>query len=468
MAKWLEVKATSEAYEDEMRLQRADGEYRWFLIRIAPLLDEQGNLLKRYGVAIDIEERKRAEEEIHRHAARMEARAEISQALAKVGLDVRTVLDTIARYTAEVIGDKCVIRLLSSDEKRFNLAAFHHPKPETLALMKSLYPGTPIAASHKWAGHVLQTRQPLLIPIVNQEQLREITQPEYLPFVEQVGMHSILVLPLCVDGRVIGSLALSRDHPEHPYTSDDQVFLQDLADRAALTIQNAQLFEQVQNAHQRLQSLSRSLLEVQENERRHIARELHDEIGQVLTGIKLSLERSAREPPDCVKSSVSQALGLVTELVGRVRDLSLELRPPMLDDLGLLSALTWQFGRYTSQFEIRVNFKHSRLDEQRFAPDIETAAYRIVQEALTNVARHAGVGKVDVDIQADESRIRIRIRDEGVGFDAHTLSACSTGGLSGMRERASMLGGQLDVESAPGAGTLLRAELPLRMTVDNH
>jgi signal transduction histidine kinase len=235
-----------------------------------------------------------------------------------------------------------------------------------------------------------------------------------------------------------------------------------------LTIQNAQLFEQVQNAHQRLQSLSRSLLEVQETERRHIARELHDEIGQVLTGIKLSLERSAREPPDCVKSSVSQALGLVTELVGRVRDLSLELRPPMLDDLGLLSALRWQLGRYTSQFEIRVNFKHSRLDEQRFAPDIETAAYRIVQEALTNVARHAGVGKVDVDIQADESRIRIRIRDEGIGFDAHTLSASSTGGLSGMRERASMLGGQLDVESAPGAGTLLRAELPLRMTVDNH
>ena len=457
-----------QGFEVEYRVVRPDGSIRWICDRGFPIEDKSGRCYRVAGIAEDITEGKRAEEETRRHATRMEARAEISQALAEVGLDVRTVLDTIARYTAEVIGDKCVIRLLSSDEKRFNLAAFHHPKPETLALMKSLYPGTPIAASHKWAGHVLRTRQPLLIPIVNQEQLRQITQPEYLPFVEQVGMHSILILPLCVDGRVIGSLALSRDHPEHPYTSDDQVFLQDLADRAALTIQNAQLFEQVQNAHQRLQSLSRSLLEVQETERRHIARELHDEIGQVLTGIKLSLERSAREPPDCVKSSVSQALGLVTELVGRVRDLSLELRPPMLDDLGLLSALKWQFGRYTSQFEIRVNFKHGRLDQQRFASDIETAAYRIVQEALTNVARHAGVGEVDVDIKADESRIRIRIRDEGVGFDAHTLSACSTGGLSGMRERASMLGGQFDVESAPGAGTLLRAELPLRMIVDNH
>jgi GAF domain-containing protein len=199
------------------------------------------------------------------------------------------VLDTIARYAAEVIGDACVIRLLSSDEQWFESAAVHHRRSETMALMKSLHTGTPIAANHEWFGHVLRTRQPLLIPIVNQEQLRQIAPPEYLPFVEQVGMHSILILPLCGEGRVIGTLGLTRDQPGHPYTTDDQVFLQDLADRAALTIQNAQLFEQVQSAHQRLQSLSRSLLEVQETERRHIARELHDEIGQVLTGIKFSL-----------------------------------------------------------------------------------------------------------------------------------------------------------------------------------
>jgi signal transduction histidine kinase len=429
-----------------------------------PIRDATGNFYRVAGIAEDITERKRAEEEIRRHAARMEARAEISQTLAKVGLDVRTALDTIARYTAEVIGDVCVIRLLSSDRQWFNSAAFYHPKPETLALMKSLHTGTPIAANHGWLGQVLQTRQPLLIPIVTKEQLRQIISPEYLPFVEQVGMHSILILPLCVEGRVIGTLNLSRDQPEHPYTSDDQMFLQDLADRAALTIQNALLFEQVQSAHQRLQSLSRSLLEVQETERRYIARELHDEVGQVLTGIKLSLERSAYEPPDRAKISVSHALALTTELVGRVHDLSSELRPPMLDDFGLLSALKWLFGRYTSQFAIGVNFKHSRLEEQRFAPDIETAGYRIVQEALTNVARHAGVGAVDVDIQADENRVRIRVRDEGVGFDAHSQSASSTGGLSGMRERAIMLGGWLDVDSVPGAGTLLTAELPLSMS----
>jgi signal transduction histidine kinase len=106
-----------------------------------------------------------------------------------------------------------------------------------------------------------------------------------------------------------------------------------------------------------------------------------------------------------------------------------------------------------------VHFRHSGLEQQRFAPNIETAVYRIVQEALTNVARHAQVGQVDVEIEVDESRISIWIRDEGVGFDTHNVSESSTGGLSGMRERAIMLRGRLDVESAPGAGTLLTAEL---------
>jgi PAS domain S-box-containing protein len=226
----------------------------------------------------------------------------------------------------------------------------------------------------------------------------------------------------------------------------------------------AQDITERKQAELNLQALSRRLLEVQENERRHIARELHDEIGQVLTGIKLALERSARGTPDRVKSEVAQALGLTNELIARVRDLSLELRPAMLDDLGLLSALTWYFERYASQFKIEANFQHAGLEGRRFEPDIETAAYRIVQEALTNVARHAGVDKVEVDIRADESALAIRVEDLGAGFDPH-CSSLITGGLSGMRERAILLGGRLQVKSSPGHGTSLTAELPLKRTV---
>jgi PAS domain S-box-containing protein len=220
--------------------------------------------------------------------------------------------------------------------------------------------------------------------------------------------------------------------------------------------------EELRASREELRALAGYLQAAREEERRGIARELHDEIGQILTGIKLSLERAARQPPARVKADLKQALALTNELIARVRDLSLELRPAMLDDLGLLSALIWHFERYSSQFKIKVNFSHAGLDERRLRPEIETAAYRIVQEALTNVARHAGVDEIEVAIRADESMITIRIRDRGAGFDPDALAAWATGGLSGMRERAILLAGRFQVESSPGGGTLLTAELPLK------
>jgi len=200
---------------------------------------------------------------------------------------------------------------------------------------------------------------------------------------------------------------------------------------------------------------------VREEERSRIARELHDEIGQALTGIKLVLERSIREQSASVQANLTQALVVANELIGRVRDLSLELRPAMLDDLGLLAALRWHFERYTSQVNIKVDFNQAGLERRRFQPEIETAAYRIVQEALTNVARHAKVERAEVNIRADDSMLRIEVRDAGIGFPSGSVITSNTGGLSGMRERATMLGGQVIVDSAPGGGTLLTAELPL-------
>jgi signal transduction histidine kinase len=223
--------------------------------------------------------------------------------------------------------------------------------------------------------------------------------------------------------------------------------------------------EELRRSQKQLRSLAAYLQSVREEERSRIARELHDEIGQALTGIKFSLERTKGQEAANVELGVVQALGVVNDLIGRVRDLSLELRPAMLDDFGLLAALRWHFNRYTSQVNIKVDFKHTGLEARRFAPEIETAAYRIVQEALTNVARHAGTDIVELGVRADENTLRIRVKDLGVGFDPVSVSARFTGGLSGMRERAIMLGGQLNIESAPGAGTLLVAELPLRRQV---
>ena len=211
---------------------------------------------------------------------------------------------------------------------------------------------------------------------------------------------------------------------------------------------------------ERLKILSRRLIEVQEVERRSIARELHDEIGQVLTGLKLSLEMCARLPADDVGASLGQAKMLVNELMARARKMSLDLRPGMLDDLGLLPTLLWHIENYTAQTRVRVTFKNSGLEGRRFAPEVETAAYRIVQEALTNVARHAGADEATVRVWTVNHTLTIHIEDQGRGFDPKSAFAASnTSGLAGMRERAILLGGQLTVESRVGSGTHLVAEL---------
>ena len=211
---------------------------------------------------------------------------------------------------------------------------------------------------------------------------------------------------------------------------------------------------------QRLQSLSLHLLEVQEQERRRLSRELHDEIGQSLTGLRLTLERGERLGETGLREAVGEARRLLCDLTGQVRDLSLNLRPSMLDDFGLLPALLWLFQRYTDRTGVRVAFHHEGL-ERRFSPDGETAAYRIVQEALTNVARHAGVESAEVRISLDRTTLRLQISDQGAGFSARPefagLVSC---GLSGMKQRAALRGGRLTIATAPGEGTRLTAEWP--------
>ncbi|HZW03759.1 MAG TPA: sensor histidine kinase, partial [Anaerolineaceae bacterium] len=226
----------------------------------------------------------------------------------------------------------------------------------------------------------------------------------------------------------------------------------------------AELFEQVQAGQQSLQRLSRQLVEVQEVERHRIALELHDEIGQMLTGLKLLLDSGRTQPADQQAERLGQSLDLVNELIGRVRQISLELRPAMLDDFGLLPALIWQFDRYTAQTGVQVDFQHSGIQARRFPPPVETAAYRVVQEALTNAARHSGAREVSVRIWSHDSTLGLQMQDFGRGFDAETALAQGTStGLFGMRERVALLDGEFEIEAAPGEGTCLTVSFPIEL-----
>jgi signal transduction histidine kinase len=226
---------------------------------------------------------------------------------------------------------------------------------------------------------------------------------------------------------------------------------------------HADLELRVEERTAELRKLSQRLVQVQEAERRNIAHELHDEVGQVLTGLKLILEMSSRLPAEAAKAQLPDAQALVNDLMNKVRNLSLALRPPMLDDLGLLHALLWHFDRYTTQTNIRVRFVHPGLEAgQRFTQELEIAVYRIVQEALTNVARYAHVSDVDVRVAADAEGLDVEIKDRGKGFDVDSvLAAASSIGLTGMRERARLLGGKFSIVSKRGAGTTVTADLPL-------
>lgn len=211
------------------------------------------------------------------------------------------------------------------------------------------------------------------------------------------------------------------------------------------------------------QRLGERLFDAQESERRALARELHDHVGQELTALKMLLSLAQRDPA-ASEHVLKEAGELVDELVWRVRGLSLDLRPTVLDDLGLRAALEAYFERYSARTDIRVRFEHGGL-ETRLPHRVETTAYRIIQEALTNVTRHSRSRHAFVRAVTGGTMLVVQVEDHGGGFDVETALASGTSsGLSGMRERAELLGGHLTIESAPGQGTVVTGWLPVTRT----
>ena len=217
-----------------------------------------------------------------------------------------------------------------------------------------------------------------------------------------------------------------------------------------------------------LQKLSAELMNAQEAERKRISQELHDELGQALTAMRINLAALEKEAlPNLSRASqakLTETGRLVDETLDHVRELSHALRPTMLDELGLVPTLRWYVTRYAERLGIRVEFEAIGL-EDRPAVEIETALYRIVQEALTNIARHAQARQVHLRLACQESRLMALIEDDGIGFDAHKWMAADTAssgaGLFGMRERVARCGGTFTIQSRPGRGTRLFVELPL-------
>jgi signal transduction histidine kinase len=211
----------------------------------------------------------------------------------------------------------------------------------------------------------------------------------------------------------------------------------------------------------RLQALSTRLLTIQEDERHAIARELHDQVGQLLTGLRFRLEASRTEP-----AALDEALMINDELLRTVRALTLQLRPRMLDDLGLAPALEWHVAEFKKQTGITVELDLA-MPPQRVRAALATTVFRMVQEALTNVARHSEATSAMVTVAADEHSLHVEISDRGRGFDpAAALAKHHSVGLSGLMERVKLVGGTLELFSKVGEGTRIHAEFPISETIE--
>jgi PAS domain S-box-containing protein len=240
--------------------------------------------------------------------------------------------------------------------------------------------------------------------------------------------------------------------------------LTDITDRKLAEAERDRLVDEARAANLRLGTLSRRVLTAQEAERRRLAVELHDELGQVLTAVKINLEslaRSAELSP--APARLEEAIGSVELALRRVRDLALDLRPSVLDDLGLPAALRWYVDRFARDTAVEVRVSIDAVPD--LEPEIATACFRIAQEALTNVARHARARQVWLDLHLLGDGLELRVRDDGVGFDAaaarHRASLGASMGLLGMQERVSLVGGTFEIRRSAEGGTEIRAHFPL-------
>jgi PAS domain S-box-containing protein len=220
-------------------------------------------------------------------------------------------------------------------------------------------------------------------------------------------------------------------------------------------------------AHEAARSYSRRLIEAQEAERRRISIELHDQVGQILTAVKMNLHALQKtcEAPDMLKS-IQENLSAIDEAVDQVRGLSVDLRPLLLDDFGLVVAVRWYLDRQGKNTGLTAQFiSMSLTEDDRFPAALETACFRIVQEGVTNVMRHASAQQVTIRLERTGSDLILLIADDGTGFDVKAVRSAGSGpatlGLRGMEERAQAVGGTLTVDSAPGLGTQICASFPV-------
>ena len=421
MKKWLADMAAGEPSQDEMRMRRADGEYRWFLVRTAPLRDEQGDVVKWYGVSVDIEDRKRAEE-----------------ALRSSERDQRYIAEQLERERARLVEAQEMAKIGSWEAELQSLSVI-------------------------WSGQthrIFETDPSSFHP----------TRPKFLEFIhpeDRVKVDAAFVAsldrhsPSTVEYRIVmpdGRVKILEERWQAFHDEEGKPI------RVAGTCRD--ITERVR-VEEELRRLSGQLLRLQDEERRRIARELHDSTGQDLVALATNLTQLHAFIPSSgrkLRKLASQCQALADQCIQEVRTLSYLLHPPMLDEAGLEDAIRHYAGGFTERTGIEVELEISpRLE--RMKPHVELALFRVFQESLTNIQRHSGSPQAKIRIERDPGKITLEISDKGSGISGYLRRRNGKMpfelgvGIPSMHERVALIGGQLDIESGR-SGTTVRVTIP--------
>ena len=435
----------------ELTLPGASGDRR-FDCRLVPETGPAGDVPSVLSVARDVTERWLALEDERRARINAEALREATVALTR-SLDRESVLTTLLDRLRQMVPfDRASVMLLEEASRVSVRAIFDGDRvvPVAPEERSELDP-----AAHPILQRILSTGTAMLIPDLH-------AHPEWSLPADRASEASWLGVPLFARGDVAGLFSLSKR--EAGYFNDSHVGLAEaMSSQASVAVENAILFEQMQASTLRLKTLSRRLVEAQESERRQVARELHDEAGQALTSLRFGLrllEREIDEGGD-VGARVAELVQRTDAVIDGLHRLAAHLRPASLEHLGLEIALRQHSRSVESECGLAVHFKARGFTGERLPTEVETALYRIAQEAMTNVARHARATRMDLFLDRRGDRVLVMVEDDGVGFEPDRVQRGEHFGLLGMRERVEALGGTMTLESAPGAGVTLVVEVNL-------
>jgi len=444
----------------EVRARRKSGERLDLIVSAVPV-DTAGQEPAAVTAVSDVTERDRLLQS--ESAARGQAEAALARlralqaitdpALVHLGLD-DLLRELLARLREALGADRAGLSLVDDEHRTLYTRAVDGMPLEAVA-------GVRVPLGKGVTGRIAAEGRPLIVHDMGAVDLSGVEgapPPGVLPEVR-----SVAGAPLHLGGKVIGVVTVASGKPAQ-FTEDQLTLLLLVADRVAPAIERSRLVETVRAGEERLKVLSRRLMMAQEEERRRLAIELHDELGQVLTAVKITLDSTEDSAlPASVTARLKAATEGVDQAMQRVRDLALDLRPSVLDDLGLPAALRWYADRFAKNTQVEVHVSIDAVPD--LEPEVETACFRVTQEALTNVARHARARQVWLDLHLLAEGLELRIRDDGIGFDGAAARARATRGGSlgvlGMEERVSLAGGELVLMTRPGGGTEVIVRLPM-------